>query len=36
MKRKRRKASDLLEEFDLKMVKEALELDKKRRRDYIV
>ena len=36
MKRKRRKASDLLEEFDLKMVKEALELDKKRRTDYIV
>jgi hypothetical protein len=36
LRRKRRKASDLLEEFDLKMVKEALELDKKRRTDYIV
>jgi hypothetical protein len=36
LRRKRRKASDLLEEFDLKMVKEALELDKKRRRDYTV
>jgi len=36
MKRRRRRASDLLDEFELKMIKEALKLDKKRRRNYIV
>jgi hypothetical protein len=36
MKKKRRKASDLLDEFDLKMIMEALKLDKKRRVDYVV
>lgn len=36
MKRKRRKASDLLDEFDLKMIMEAIKLDKKRRVDYVV
>jgi len=36
MKRRRRRASDLLDEFELKMIKEALKLDKKRWRNYIV
>jgi hypothetical protein len=36
MKKKHRKASDLLDEFDLKMIREALKLDKKRRVDYVV
>ncbi|MEM0058712.1 MAG: hypothetical protein QW160_04670 [Candidatus Bathyarchaeia archaeon] len=35
-KKQRRKASDLLDEFDLKMIMEALKLDRKRRVDYIV
>jgi len=36
MKKKRRKASDVLDEFDLKMIMEALKLARKRRIDYIV
>jgi len=34
--KRKRKASEILDEFDLKMIKEALKLDRKRRRDYIV
>jgi hypothetical protein len=34
--KRKRKASEILDEFDLKMIKEALKLDRKRRIEYVV
>lgn len=36
MKKRQRKPSDVIEEFDLKMIKEALKLDRKRKVDYVI
>lgn len=34
--KKRRNASEILDEFDLKMIREALKLARRRKPDYIV